>query len=259
MIQDCPNCGQANSAETLQCVCGYHFTNRSVQDVDPQARAAAASESLTGREIAVCALIPFIGIYWGFRARGRGRPSAGNKMLAISALALVAGLWLGVLFYNIVFQQARVPFAWWFPVFVVVAWVLIPAAFSLTSGWSTLARRFRCSKRPEGEILTRQVDRFGYWRQKGAPNLVMAESGLYLYHDFWLRFMHPPLLIPWSEVRWLREIKFLWWRSYEIDLAGVTTMRVRPTAIEAMREYLNFQDAETAPVPDEESYKVAEK
>jgi hypothetical protein len=147
---------------------------------------------------------------------------------------------LRVVFQNIALPAAN-PLSWWFLFAFLGGWLFVCAIFSVTSGWSTLAQRFRASTRPVGQKLTRQVDKFGFWTEHGVTNMVLAESGLYLYHHVLFRFLHPPLFLPWSEIGCVREVKVLWWRRYEIDLAGVTTIRVQREAHDAISKYLTFE------------------
>jgi hypothetical protein len=71
-------------------------------------------------------------------------------------------------------------------------------------------------------------------------HLIVSEQGLYLYTSFFFRFLHPALLIPWSEVRLVREVKILAWYSYQLELGQLTTLRVTRMAYDAMRKYLTL-------------------
>jgi hypothetical protein len=54
-------------------------------------------DSPTPVEWGVCIVIPVVGLILGYRARGRGRRGAGNKMLAVSAGLLAIGIGIRVL------------------------------------------------------------------------------------------------------------------------------------------------------------------
>ncbi|MFQ5998742.1 MAG: hypothetical protein ACE5KO_05500 [Candidatus Bathyarchaeia archaeon] len=101
-----------------------------------------------------------------------------------------------------------------------------------------MASRFRAHSRPEGRIVKGQVIRIGLVPEHRVTNMILSESGLYLYARLAFRFLHPAVLIPWSEIRFVREIKILWWYVYELDIASITNMRVTKKGYEAMCNYL---------------------
>jgi hypothetical protein len=110
------------------------------------------------------------------------------------------------------------PFPLWFPLFFIGMWLLGSAFSALISGLGFLARRFRANSRPEGQKVTGQVKQMGIVPENRVTHMIVSDSGLYLYASLLFRFMHPALLIPWREVRLVREIKTLWWYTYELDL-----------------------------------------
>lgn len=126
-------------------------------------------------------------------------------------------------------------FPLWFPFLFVGMWLLMSALFALTGGWLFLARRFRAGRRPEGRRLRGEVRRLGPVAENNITHMIVSDSGLYLYSSLLFRFMRPALLIPWTEVRFVRERRMLWWRSYEFDLGSVTSMHVTRRAYEALR------------------------
>ena len=135
-------------------------------------------------------------------------------------------------------EPASSPFPLWFPLFFIGMWLFMSAFFALVSGWLSLARHFRAASKPEGQKVTSQVTQMGVVPERRATHMIISESGLYLYASFFFRFLHPALLIPWREVRLVREIKVLWWYTYELDIAQITSLRVTRRAYEAMRRYM---------------------
>jgi hypothetical protein len=121
-----------------------------------------------------------------------------------------------------------------FPIFFGGMWLFMSAFFSLTSGWWSLARRFRAAERPSGEKITSQVKQMGMVPENRVTHLVLSRFGLYLYASFPFRFMHPALLIPWSCIRGPRKISILWWHTYEYELDSTSTIRVTKRAHEAI-------------------------
>ncbi len=124
-----------------------------------------------------------------------------------------------------------------FPFFFIGLWLFICAFFAVISGWLSLARDFRAGQRPEGEKVMNQVKRMGVVRENMVTHMIVSESGLYLYASLLFRFLHPPLLIPWSRVRRARKIKTLWWHTYDFDLASITNIRVTQKAYNAISKY----------------------
>src|SRR5215212_4216343 len=122
------------------------------------------------------------------------------------------------------------PFPLWFPFFFIGMWLLVGACLAFISGWVSLAGRFRADSRPEGQKVTGQVKQMGIVPENRVTRMIVSDSGLYLYASLLFRFMRPALLIPWSEVRLAREIKTLWWYTYELDLGSVTSLRVTRSA-----------------------------
>src|ERR1041384_7445511 len=120
----------------------------------------------------------------------------------------------------------------WFPAIFIGIWLFNSALFSLVSGWHSLARHFRATSRPGGRKVTGQVKQMGIVPENRVTHMIVSESGLYLYASLLFRFLHPPLLVPWREVRFAREIKTLWWYTYEIDIAQTTSLRVTRNAYE---------------------------
>jgi hypothetical protein len=89
-----------------------------------------------------------------------------------------------------------------FPVYFLALWALVGAIVSFVGGWFSLARVYR----------TREPFRGAKWRmQSGRMRWLMnynnvltigaSPQGLYLASLFLFRFMHPPLLVPWSEIK----------------------------------------------------------
>jgi hypothetical protein len=71
-------------------------------------------------------------------------------------------------------------------------------------GWTTLAEKFPATAPPAGQVDNRQdgaVGTFGLIRLKHMLTASAEEQGLFLAMPNWLSAGHPPLLIPWEQVR----------------------------------------------------------
>jgi hypothetical protein len=126
----------------------------------------------------------------------------------------------------------------WIPFFVIGLWLFLSAFFALSSGWLALANNFRAISRPEGQRVLSQVKQMGSVPERGVTQMIVSEQGLYLYAFFLFRFLHPPLLIPWKDVRLAGEHKTLWWYIWELDIGRITTLSVTRRAYELMQKYV---------------------
>ena len=88
------------------------------------------------------------------------------------------------------------------PVFFVSIWLLVSACVSWIGGWSTLSKTYRAQSPFVGAKWTLQRAQMR-WRTNynNALTLGVNPQGLYLAIVFLYRFRHPPLLIPWSDVK----------------------------------------------------------
>jgi hypothetical protein len=124
------------------------------------------------------------------------------------------------------------------PIFFIGLWFFISAMFSFSSGWWLLAESFRAAERPDGEKIFGQVKQMGSVPERLVTHMIVSPVGLYLYASIGFRFLHPALLIPWSQVKHAGTVEMLWWKTYQFDLASTTRIRVTQTAYDAMIKYL---------------------
>jgi hypothetical protein len=93
-------------------------------------------------------------------------------------------------------------FAAIFPIYFLCLWLLVAAVISVVGGWFSLAKVYRTRVPFSG---TKWRGRSGQMRCLTNYNRVLtlgaSQEGLYLACMFLFRFMHPPLLVPWSEIR----------------------------------------------------------
>ena len=120
---------------------------------------------------------------------------------------------------------------WWAALVLLSLWVMSNAIVAYTSGWIALAKRFRAGAPPEGPRLTHQVAR------SRSTVMIPAVEGLYL-HSHPLVMFHPPLLIPWSLIRYAGGQQFLWLRTRVLDLDGITTISLSDAAFREISPFL---------------------
>ena len=110
-----------------------------------------------------------------------------------------------------------------FAIFVVVLWCTVCFLISFFTGWLSLARRFKKQSEPYGEI--RSAGPFFYtvymrwWgHYSSVIHLFAASDALYASVLFPFRIGHPPLRIPWDEIRFSRTKRFF--RTYIVLTLG---------------------------------------
>jgi hypothetical protein len=96
-------------------------------------------------------------------------------------------------------------FAAIFPIYFLCLWFLIASVVSFVGGWFSLSRLYRTRLPFDGTKWRRQSGRMRWLTNyNNVLTLGVSPQGLYLATMFLFRFMHPPLLIPWSEIKVLR-------------------------------------------------------
>lgn len=92
-------------------------------------------------------------------------------------------------------------------------WVAAGTFFSIVSGWHELARRFRAESPGRGVTFAFVSANLGWWILPVCYNrclwVSVGRKGVELSILFLLGFLHPRLLIPWSEIEAVEEDRFL--------------------------------------------------
>jgi len=93
-------------------------------------------------------------------------------------------------------------FAAIFPVYFVALWLLVGAIVSFVGGWFSLSKLYRTHGPFDGAKWRGQSGRMRWLTNYNhVLTLGASREGLYLASMFLFRFMHPPLLIPWREIK----------------------------------------------------------
>ena len=92
----------------------------------------------------------------------------------------------------------------WYPLSILAALLFASAMLSIRSGWRKIAKRFPYKRSTDDRkfsfvrmTLGKGLNPAGYG---GAVFVRVSPQGLGLSVFFLLRFYHPPMFIPWSEV-----------------------------------------------------------
>ncbi len=101
-------------------------------------------------------------------------------------------------------------------------WYVVGLLLYSISGWARLAERFAAGGEPTGRRFFMQYGVVGTVIYGSNLTIHTAPNGFYL--SVWLPFRigHPPLFIPWQEVRNARSYPFWWFEMVEFDVGSPT-------------------------------------
>lgn len=90
----------------------------------------------------------------------------------------------------------------YFGVVFVVMWLLVLLFFSKITGWSRLAEKYRATTKPESKLMQAVQVQWGSIMMAGnIYSIGCTREGMYLGVLFPFRVGHPPLLIPWRDIK----------------------------------------------------------
>ncbi len=117
-------------------------------------------------------------------------------------------------------------------------------AIAFLGDWSLLAGHFRARHRPKGPTFYFRSACVGSAGYRLMLTIVVSEEGLYLAVLFPFRFMHPPLLIPWSEITDVHESKLSSLSNYYLSIGHPewASLVVYGDVLEAIRPHLKHTE-----------------
>ena len=108
----------------------------------------------------------------------------------------------------------------------VAIWCLVFKIISVF-GWGKLAHKHTAFEEPSGVTLKWQSFVLGrMMNYNRCVTIHVGKPGLFLEMPRFFRFGHPPLKIPWSAVRYLKEVNTLAGRKYLYDLGTPRITRI---------------------------------
>jgi hypothetical protein len=112
----------------------------------------------------------------------------------------------------------------WFVAVFVVFWLMICGLLSFLGGWYELARRFKTADGVDGERFYFRSAAIG-WRSFPVSYgsclfATVGPKGIALSILIPFRFLHPPLLIPWSAVERCERVTFWFMNRVAVQVAG---------------------------------------
>ena len=129
-------------------------------------------------------------------------------------------------------------FALIFPVYFLALWFLVAAVISVVGGWFSLAQVYRTRVPFDGTTWRMQSGRMrGLANYNNVLTLGVSQQGLYLASMFLFRFMHPPLLIPWSEIKVRRSKGWVFeYMTFTLGRELAIPLRIRGKLASKLRE-----------------------
>ncbi len=93
-------------------------------------------------------------------------------------------------------------FAVIFPIYFLSLWLLVGAILGFIGGWFSLAKVYRTRVAFNGAKWRMQSGKMRWLANyNNVLTIGVSQQGLYLASMFLFRFMHPPLLVPWGEIK----------------------------------------------------------
>lgn len=106
--------------------------------------------------------------------------------------------------------------------------------------WGILAKSFRAREKPRGKYFYLRSSAVGMVGYRRMLTVGVTDKGLYLSVLFPFRPLHPPLLIPWSEIKEVHENKFYSWRNYYLSIGYPewASITIDDEVMQAARDFL---------------------
>ena len=115
----------------------------------------------------------------------------------------------------------------------VVMWSLVSYLLSVIGGWSRLAEDYRSERPIEGRRWRFQSASMRFsTAYSNVLTIGASEAGLSLSVLFLFRLGHPPLFIPWSDLRKVGDGGFIMGQRLEISKAPTIALRLRNSLVD---------------------------
>ena len=113
-----------------------------------------------------------------------------------------------------------------FPFAFAVIWIVVNFILS-RFGWYDLAKYYRYDASFEGTnagIISSNISGINY---NNILNLRYNKEGFYLKTIFLFRLFHPPIFIPWKEIKNVKEGSFIFFRYKELSIGEPEVAKIR--------------------------------
>jgi hypothetical protein len=127
-------------------------------------------------------------------------------------------------------------------VFFAGMWIGVCILLARLGGWRRLAQRYPAQQQANGKRFRMQSAKVGPVSYNGCLNFCAAQQGLQISVIFIFKPGHPPVFIPWDEIRVKSVHRFLWirWVLLEVGVPRIVTMQVRTYVVQ---QYLPIDQA----------------
>jgi hypothetical protein len=124
-----------------------------------------------------------------------------------------------------------------FPIYFLCLWFLVAATISFVGGWFSLAKLYRARVPFNGQKWRMQSGQMRWLpNYNNVLTLGVSPQGLYLASMFLFRFMHPPLLVRWSEIKVKRKKGWVFeYITFRLGREVAIPLRIRAKVAEKLR------------------------
>lgn len=119
-------------------------------------------------------------------------------------------------------------------------WLFVMNKIGSYSGWRDLHQRYAARAEPKGQRRLFQGMRMGRCQYSGTLLFIFSPEGFYLRGLGLFRPGHPPLLIPWTDMREIAPKKVLWiqFACFEVGTEPLRTIQVSEKVKARMQPFL---------------------
>jgi len=124
----------------------------------------------------------------------------------------------------------------------------VTLGLALIGGWRKLAGEFRAPKNfAEGQLFKRQSGSVGASNYSRVLRIRVSPQGLFLACPFPVHLTHPPILIPWSQIKAVRQKRILWRTISYLNIGSpklATIALENPKIVEDAKPWLTTHQSE---------------
>ena len=115
-----------------------------------------------------------------------------------------------------------------FILFFIGLWICVGPIISLMGGWRELGKYYRSANTVEGKKWRWQSGTLRYGTSyNNCLNITANEDGLGISVPIFFRIGHPPLFIPWTEIRTKQEKCMIFWKRTRLTFARIPDVPFR--------------------------------
>ncbi|MGJ8656747.1 MAG: hypothetical protein ACSHX6_09865 [Akkermansiaceae bacterium] len=109
------------------------------------------------------------------------------------------------------------------PTLMIGFWCFVCFILSFVGGWGRMAKRYPSNNLPTGDRFTSRSLKVGLTNYNRCLTIHANQEGIHL--AIWLIFRpgHPPIFLPWSELKNQRPSSFLWINYLRVEVGSPKT------------------------------------